>query len=88
MARPNTDFTVKDLIRRGVPSDQASIAIRLRKIRIEMGLTQSDFAKSLGVSQSYIKAVESGANKIPLGFLIKANKKFGITPNFLILGRK
>jgi len=46
--------------------EHRSLVERLRKARKEKGLDQSDVAKLLGVSQSFVSKMESGQRRIDI----------------------
>lgn len=53
------------------------LEIRLR--RIQNGLTQTEFAAFLGVSQTHLSNAESGRVALSLKILIKIKNRFGCT---------
>ena len=67
-------------------SHKAKIAERLRKARDELGLTQTQLAKTAGISRSAIVHYET-AGTVPGGIeLIKLSKALNVTPNYLLSG--
>jgi transcriptional regulator with XRE-family HTH domain len=46
--------------------EHRSLVERLKKARKEIGLDQSEVAKLLGVSQSYVSKLESGQRRIDI----------------------
>jgi len=46
--------------------EHRSLVERLRKARKERGLDQTDVAKLLGVTQSYISKIESGQRRLDI----------------------
>lgn len=50
----------------------------IRKLRIDHGMILKDLADALGVSSSYISAVELGKKNIPDSFIEKLVVRFGI----------
>ncbi|PIZ96555.1 MAG: hypothetical protein COX80_01050 [Candidatus Magasanikbacteria bacterium CG_4_10_14_0_2_um_filter_33_14] len=52
----------------------------IKKIREESGLTQEEFAKSLGVSKVLISMVETGQKKVSKSFIIKLAKLLNVHP--------
>lgn len=50
----------------------------IRKLRIDHGMILKDLADALGVSSSYISAVELGKKNIPESFIEKLVLRFGI----------
>ncbi len=54
------------------------------KLRRELGITQSQLAKTLGISQQLIAAYEAGTRKIPASMLPKLAKLFAVTLEELV----
>jgi transcriptional regulator with XRE-family HTH domain len=52
---------------------------RLRKLRVERGWTQEEFAERLGIDRSYIGQVERGTRNISLVNLELIADGFGMT---------
>lgn len=57
---------------------------RLRKARMEAGLTQVQAAKKLGRPQSHISNVESGQQRVDVVELQKFAKMYGKNINYFI----
>lgn len=65
---------------------KAKIAERLRKARDELGLTQTQLAKTAGISRSAVVHYET-AGTVPGGLeLIKLCNVLNVTPNYLLSG--
>ncbi len=64
----------------------AEIGARLEICRHELGLTQTEFAKVLGVSQSSYFAYEQGSRGIPVHALAALAQKYGLSLDWLVLG--
>lgn len=62
-----------------------SLADRLRIVRGSMG--QTEFAKKIGSSQSGISAYEKGQRKPDYETLIRVSTEFGVTLDWLLLGK-
>jgi transcriptional regulator with XRE-family HTH domain len=60
----------------GEESPTAGVAARIKALRLELGLNQSEFARSLGVSRSHISEVETNNVKIPIDLIFSINKEF------------
>lgn len=56
------------------------IALRIKKARIEKGLTQAELAKKLGMSTSYIGQYESGNRKPKQETLLKIADALDVSP--------
>lgn len=59
-------------------------AERLRELRIENGLKQSDVAQELGLSSSAIAKYEQGKNEPCLDLVIKTAEFFGVTTDYIL----
>tara|TARA_R110002073_G_scaffold120232_2_gene262049 strand:- start:714 stop:1256 length:543 start_codon:yes stop_codon:yes gene_type:complete len=67
-------------------SHKAKIAERLRKARDELGLTQTELARTAGISRSAVVHYET-AGTVPGGLeLIKLSNVLNVTPNYLLSG--
>ncbi len=49
-------------------------------------MTQSDFASRIGVSQSYLSAVEHGRNEVGAEVLLAISREFGKSIEWLLTG--
>ncbi len=59
------------------PCDAASVGQRLRALRHEAGLTQSDLAVRLGTTQSAVARLEAGRQRLSLASLQRAAAELG-----------
>jgi transcriptional regulator with XRE-family HTH domain len=57
---------------------------RMRKARLEAGLTQVQVAKKLGHHQSYVSKIESGERRIDVVELNKFAKLYGKSVNYFL----
>ena len=57
---------------------------RLRELRVEKDLTQTEIAKMLGMSQTGYSKYETGENDIPTDVLIKLSKLYNISIDYLL----
>lgn len=63
---------------------QHDFAERLKKLRMEKGLSQSVLAEKLGVSRGSISFYEN-CDRIPdIAFLVSASSFFGVSPDYLL----
>ena len=46
--------------------DHKQLIEKLKKVRVEIGLDQSEVAKQIGKTQSYVSKVESGQRRIDI----------------------
>ena len=58
-------------------SQRLGIAQQIRKLRTQMGYTQEELAKRLGVIQQYISSLESGRENLTLDTMRKIARVFG-----------
>lgn len=64
-----------------------SIQERLKLIRKELGLTQQQMGEALGIMQSSYAQIEAtGRSELTLRQLMILNEKFGVNPNYVLLG--
>lgn len=64
----------------------AEIGARLEICRHELGLTQTEFAKALGVSQSSYFAYEQGSRGVPVQALAALALQYGLSLDWVVLG--
>ncbi|MCM1305712.1 MAG: helix-turn-helix domain-containing protein [Bacteroides sp.] len=57
---------------------------RIKELRVEEGISQSQLAKATGLSQSAIAAWEVGKNVINANAIITLAKYFGVTTDYLL----
>ena len=58
---------------------EINLGPRLKKQRINMGFSQANLSKSIGISPSYLNLIESGKRKIPISLLIKVADKLNLS---------
>lgn len=58
-------------------------ATRIRNLREDSDLTQSEIAEYLGTSQTMYARYERGANEMPICHLIKLAKYYGVSLDYL-----
>lgn len=63
-----------------------TIGSRLRRLRQEKSLTQSQLAKLIGVRQSHISKIENNRSSVSIGTLEKIANALGVSPGRLIDG--
>ena len=59
---------------------------RLKTIRKDVAMSQSDFATELGTSASYVSDIEKGKSSIGINLLITLKRRFKIRIDWLISG--
>ena len=67
--------------------DMKACGNRIRQLRIQHRYTQEEFAKTLNVDRSNPSRIESGRRGCSLELLIQLSELFGVTLDYLILGK-
>ncbi|WP_353462676.1 helix-turn-helix transcriptional regulator [Mammaliicoccus sciuri] len=65
-----------------------NIGDNLKKIRKERKINQTDFAKSLDISQSYLSDLENGRKNISMNTVQKIAEKLNVSVGYLTSGNK
>jgi SOS-response transcriptional repressor LexA len=65
---------------------QAATGTRIREARRALGLTQKEFAASLGIVQGFLSGIETGRKSPSDTLLIALTHSYGINPNWLRQG--
>ena len=65
--------------------DWLAVGRRVRELR-GFDLTQADFARRIGVSQSYLSAIELGRNEAGAEVLLSISREFGTSIEWLLTG--
>jgi transcriptional regulator with XRE-family HTH domain len=65
-----------------------NIGDNLKKVRKERKIKQTDFAKSLGISQSYLSDLENGRKNISMNTVQRIADKLNVTVGYLTSGNK
>ena len=73
--------------RKGGSIDWLAVGRRVRELR-GFDLTQADFARRIGVSQSYLSAIELGRNEAGAEVLLAISREFGKSIEWLLTGEK
>jgi transcriptional regulator with XRE-family HTH domain len=55
---------------------------------LESDIAQADFANRIGVSQSYLSAVEQGRNEVGTEVLLAISREFGKSLEWLLTGEE
>lgn len=64
------------------PKDLEPIGKKIRKVRLEKKLTLDNMANETGLSVAYLKEVESGETRPPVGALLQISRALGIDSEF------
>jgi transcriptional regulator with XRE-family HTH domain len=67
-------------------NDDNELANRFRSIRRKIGLSQKDFAQSIGLSQTVIAEIERGGREPSRSVLVAIAQKYKISLDWLLLG--
>lgn len=62
---------------------EAETGERIKKARLALGLTQKEFAGSLGIVQGFLSGIETGRKRPSDTLLIALSHTFGINPQWL-----
>ena len=65
--------------------DWSSVGRRIRGLR-GFDITQADFASRIGVSQSYLSAIEHGRNEVGAEVLLAIGREFNKSLEWLLMG--
>ena len=66
--------------------DWAAVGKRIRQLR-GFEMTQVEFARRVGVSQSHLSAVEHGQNEVGAQVLLAISREFGKSIEWLLTGK-
>ena len=64
------------------------IADRIRQLREQYGMTQTELAKKLGITRSSVNAWEMGISVPSTQYIIELSQLFGVTTDYLLLNEK
>jgi transcriptional regulator with XRE-family HTH domain len=77
----------KHLQPKASPINWTAVGRRIRGLR-GFEMTQADFAGRIGVSQSYLSAIEHGRNEIGAEVLLAISREFGKSIEWLLTGEE
>ena len=60
---------------------------RIRQLRIKNGFTQERIAETLNIDRSFYSRIESGKNGCSVDLFIQLSDVFGVSLDYLILGK-
>lgn len=66
----------------------SEIGIRIRELRNEHGMTQSDLADYIGTTDRNIRLIESGHKGITVDNILSIACCFGVSTDYLITGKE
>lgn len=61
-----------------MPNEAQKLGENLKRIRTEKGISQSDIAKSLGVSRGFVSNIENGKRNPTLATISRLAKAVGV----------
>lgn len=67
--------------------DPAECGMRIAKLRMELGVTQTQMADRLNISLDYYRALETGRRGGSIDIIIEISAAFDVSLDYLILGR-
>ncbi|MCI8287840.1 helix-turn-helix domain-containing protein [uncultured Oscillibacter sp.] len=67
--------------------DMKSCGERIRRLRLEAGLTQEKAANALNIDQSFYGRIETGKKGCSVDLFVQLSALFGVSLDYLILGR-
>ncbi len=82
---PTRPFGKKPLSTRK-PTLEQYIGERIRRRRTQLGLTQEQLARTIGVSYQQIQKYETGANRIPAGSLHLIARRLDVSLDYFLAG--
>ena len=65
--------------------DYEKIGQRVRKLRLEKGLTQAQLAEAVGCSNNYLSHIETAQCKLSLAMLLRLSLALGESTDFFLL---
>ena len=74
------------MAKKEISSERRDLALRVRQIRENIGLTQEQFAERLGISLSAYNKIERAENQISLEILRRLNKELSISADYVLYG--
>jgi len=66
------------MLKLGMPDEAQKLGDNLKRIRTERGISQSDIAKSLGVSRGFVSNIENGKRNPTLATISRLAKAINV----------
>lgn len=60
---------------------------RIHQLRLQAGYTQSELASKLNIDRSFLSHIESGKRGCSVDLLVQFSKLFGVSLDYLALGK-
>ncbi len=67
--------------------DIGQSGVRIRQLRIKNGLTQEQVAAALNIDRSFYSRIEAGKNGCSVDLFIQLSDLFGVSLDYLIMGK-
>ncbi len=64
--------------------DYKKLGLRIREERLRLNLTQSQLAESIGISDTYMGAIERGERSLTLDTLVRLVNRLGVTVDYML----
>ena len=64
--------------------DYKQLGLRIREERLKLGLTQSQLAEDIGISDTYVGQIERGERSLTLDTLVRLVNRLGVTIDYLL----
>jgi len=68
--------------------DKVACGKRIKELRIQHGLTQSQLAEKLGIFEKHVSKLELGQHGGSVDLLIQICEFFGVATDYLLLGKQ
>ena len=68
--------------------DTYEVGKRMKDLREEIGMTQEKLSETLHISRNYLARIESGSRNPSIVIYVEAAEFFGVTLDYLLLGKK
>lgn len=68
--------------------DMKRCGARIRALREDMGISQSEFADVLHITNAHLNRIESGTKGVSLDLLLEISDRFHISLDFLVAGKE
>lgn len=67
-------------------SNKTGIGKRIRKLRLQHGLSQEEFAESIDVSTNFVSELETGKKGMSVDTLCRISKEYHISADMILFG--
>jgi transcriptional regulator with XRE-family HTH domain len=69
---------------RSPTKDDLNIGVRIRLRRVELGMSQQELGKALGLTSQQIQKYENGSNRVPGARFVELCRMLEVDPNYLL----